>query len=136
MNDWKKLIRDLKKLEKFPAREVKEKVLLIEADKLSDQIQANAPASFIRKDILSIDKGNKYSSSVMVGIDYSQGANANLAYAFEYGTVERYTKAGYYRGMLQPAPFFRPVVDANRKQIVTNIIKGIGKIVENKLKQK
>lgn len=134
MNDWKKLIRDLKNLEKFPAREVKEKVLLIEADKLTDQLRFSAPAEFIRRDIAVIDKGQKYPLSVLVGIDYSDTANANLAYAFEYGTVERYTKAGYYRGMLQPAPFFRPVVDANRKQIVTNIIKGIGKIVENKLK--
>ena len=136
MNDFKKLVKDLQKIQKLPSREIKEKVLLIEGDKLSDQIRFAAPAEFIKRDIAAIDKGSKYPSSVMVGIDYSKGANANLAYAFEYGTVDRYTKAGYYRGMLKPAPFFRPVVDANRKQIVTNILKGISKIVENKLKQK
>jgi hypothetical protein len=134
VNDFKKLVKDLQKLEKMPVKEIKEKVLLREGDLLADQLKAAAPANFIRQDIMAIDKGSRYPSSIMVGIDYSSGARANLAYAFEYGSVDRYTKAGYFRGALKPSPFFRPVIDSNRKQIVTNIINGIGKIVEKKLK--
>ena len=87
----------------------------------------------IRDDIGVINKPNKYPRSIMVGLQYRKGANTNLAYAFEYGTVDRYTKAKKYRGRLQPGPWFRPVVDSMRSQIVTNIKNELSKIVLNKL---
>ena len=135
MNDFKKLARDLKKVGQIKTGEIRDKVLLIEADLLADQIKYNAPANFIRRDISVISRGAKYPLSVLVGLNYKSGSMAsNLAYAFEYGTIERYTKKGAYRGILAPKPFFRPVVDSNRSQIVTNIVKRLSKIVENKLK--
>lgn len=134
-DDLKKLAEDFKKAGIISPREVREKVLLIEADLLSDQIRAAAPADFIRRDIGVISKGSKYPLSVLVGLNYSSGSTAsNLAYAFEFGTVDRYTKRRKYRGKLTPAPFFRPTVDANRNIIVTNVINRLSKLVEKKLK--
>lgn len=135
-NDLKQLARDLKKAnDKLRYAEVREKVLLPEADKLNDQLRAAAPATFIRVGLGVISKPGRYPLSVAVGIDYSRKAfAANLAYGFEYGTVNRYTKNGQFRGRLKPTPFFRPTVDANRNQIVTNVINSLSKLVETKLK--
>lgn len=89
----------------------------------------------IRDDLGVIHKPNKYPRSIMVGLRYDKGAKTNLGYAFEYGTVERYTKKGQYRGKLPITPWFRPTVDRMRSQIVTNIKNEIAKIVQNKLKK-
>ena len=89
----------------------------------------------IRDDIGVISKPSKYPKSIMIGLQYRKGTNTNLAYAFEYGTVDRYTKKKQYRGKLQPGPWFRPTVDRMRGQIVTNIKNEITKIVQNKLKK-
>lgn len=89
----------------------------------------------IRDDIGVINKPTKYPRSIMVGLRYDKGARSNLAYAFEYGTVDRYTKKKQYRGKLQPGPWFRPTVDRLRPQIVTNIKKEIYNLVTNKLKK-
>ena len=42
------------------------------------------------------------------------GARSPLAHLFEFGTSDRYSKEGYYRGMLQPLPFLRPAWDAGK----------------------
>lgn len=135
-NDLKQLAKDLKKAnDKLRYAEIREKVLIPEADILNDQLRTAAPAEFIRVGLGVISKPGRYPLSVAVGIDYSKGAfAANLAYAFEYGTDDRYTKSGYFRGRLTPTPFFRPTVDANRNQIVTNVINRLSKLVETKLK--
>ena len=107
--------------------------LEIAASPLIDQLKLRAPMKIIRKDIGIISKPTKYPKSIMVGLRYTEGAKSNLAYAFEYGTVDRYTKKKQYRGKLQPGPWFRPTVDSMRNQIVTNIKNEISKIVLNKL---
>ena len=89
----------------------------------------------IRDDIGVISKPNKYPRSIMVGLRYQKGARTNLAYAFEYGTVDRYTKKKQYRGKLEPTPWFRPTLDRMRGQIVTNMKNELAKLVQNKLKK-
>ena len=135
-SDLNKLAADLRKFKgKITNNEIREMALLPAADLLNDQLRAAAPATFIRISLGVLSKPGTYPLSVAVGLNYASGSYAaNLAYAFEYGTIERYTKKGAYRGVLTPNPFFRPTVDSNRSQIVTNIVKRLSKIVENKLK--
>ena len=89
----------------------------------------------IRDDIGVISKPFKYPKSIMVGLRYRKGAISNLAYAFEYGTVDRYTKKKEFRGKLTPRPWFRPTVDSMRSKIVTDMRNELAKIVQNKLKK-
>jgi len=107
--------------------------LEISAAPLVNQLRLRAPMEIIRKDIGIISQPIKYPRSIMVGLRYTEGAKSNLAYAFEYGTVDRYTKAKQFRGKLQPGPWFRPTVDSMRSQIVTNMKNEMTKIVQNKL---
>ena len=71
----------------------------------------------------------------MVGLRYRKCAISNLGYAFEYGTVNRYTKKKEFRGKLTPSPWFRPTVDSMRSKIVTDMRNELAKIVQNKLKK-
>lgn len=130
------LAKDIAKLKtKLSSDEIRNKALIPTAQMLSSKLKSAAPATFIRASIGVISNPSKYPLSVAVGLKYDTGSDAaNLAYAFEYGTVDRYKKDGQYTGKMTPAPFFRPTVDANRSQIVTNVINAIAKIVENKLK--
>ena len=43
------------------------------------------------------------------------GASHSLAHLFEWGTAERYTKAGAYRGFIPPMPFMRQAWDSQKK---------------------
>ena len=108
--------------------------LEIAAAPLVDELKLRAPMKIIRDDLGVIHKPNKYPRSIMVGLRYDKGARTNLAYAFEYGTVDRYTKKDQYRGKLPITPWFRPTVDRMRGQIVTNIKKEIDNIVQNIIK--
>ena len=132
-NELRKLFRQLNRTALKPD-EIRH-ALEISAAPLIDQLKLRAPMQMIRKDIGVINKPNKYPRSIMVGLRYTEGAKSNLAYAFEYGTVDRYTKAKQYRGKLQPGPWFRPTVDSMRGQIVTNMKNEMTKIVQNKLKK-
>lgn len=109
--------------------------LEIAAAPLVDELKFRAPMKIIRDDIGIISKPTKYPRSIMVGLRYRKGAISNLAYAFEYGTVDRYTKKNQYRGKLQPSPWFRPTVDRMKGQIVTNMKNEVAKLVQNKLKK-
>jgi hypothetical protein len=109
--------------------------LEISAAPLVNELKLRAPMKIIRDDIGIISKPTKYPRSIMVGLRYLKGANTNLGYAFEYGTVDRYTKKGKYTGKLKPTPWFRPTVDRMRAQIVTNMKNEMLKIVQNKLKK-
>lgn len=130
------LIRLLKQLNRvaLKPKEITD-ALQIAATPFIDQLKFRAPMKIIRDDIGVIHKPNKYPRSIMVGLRYEKGARTNLGYAFEYGTVDRYTKKGQYRGKLQPTPWFRPTVDRMRPQIVTDMKLELTKIVQNKLKK-
>jgi hypothetical protein len=134
-SDLNKLAADLRKFKgKITNNEIREMALLPAADLLNDQLRAAAPATFIRISLGVLSKPGKYPLSVAVGLNYASGSYAaNLAYGFEYGTVDRYHKSGKFTGRLTPAPWFRPTVDANRNQIVTNVINAMSKLVEKKL---
>lgn len=109
--------------------------LEIAAAPLVNELKLRAPMKIIRDDIGVISKPLKYPRSIMVGLRYEKGARTNLGYAFEYGTVDRYTKRGQYRGKLEPTPWFRPTVDRLHGQIVTNMKNEVAKLVQNKLKK-
>lgn len=109
--------------------------LELAAQPLIDELKLRAPMKIIRDDIGVINKPNKYPRSIMVGLRYTKGARSNLAYAFEYGTEDRYTKKKQFRGRMQPGPWFRPTVDRMRSQIVTNMKNELSKIVLNKFKK-
>jgi hypothetical protein len=108
--------------------------LEISASPLVDELKYKAPMKIIRDDIGIISKPSKYPQSILVGLKYTKGAISNLAYAFEYGTEDRYTKKKFFRGRLQPGPWFRPTVDGMKAEIVTSIKNELAKIVESKLK--
>lgn len=110
-------------------------ILEIAAGPFINELKLRAPMKIIRDDIGVISKPNKYPRSIMVGLRYQKGARTNLAYAFEYGTVDRYTKKKQYRGKLEPTPWFRPTLDSMRGQIVTNMKNELAKLVQNKLKK-
>ena len=110
-------------------------ILEISVGPFVNELKFRAPMKIIRDDIGIISKPTKYPRSIMVGLQYKKGARTNLSYAFEYGTVERYTKKKQYRGKLQPTPWFRPTLDTMRAQIVTNMKNELAKLVQNKLKQ-
>nr|MDA3835852.1 hypothetical protein [Spirochaetales bacterium] len=42
------------------------------------------------------------------------GAAHYLAHLFEFGTAERYTKSGAYRGFIAPMPFLRQAWDSKK----------------------
>lgn len=109
--------------------------LEISAAPLVNELKLRAPMKIIRDDIGIISNPTKYPRSIMIGLRYNKGGISNLAYAFEYGTVDRYTKKKQYRGKLQPGAWFRPTVDRMRGQIVTNMKNEMTKIVQNKLKK-
>lgn len=129
----KSLLRQLNRAALKPA-EVRQ-ALEIAAGPLANQLKLVAPMQIIRDDIGVISKPLKYPKSIMVGLRYRKGAISNLAYAFEYGTVDRYTKKKEFRGKLQPRPWFRPTVDSMRGKIVTDMRNELAKIVQNKLKK-
>ena len=43
------------------------------------------------------------------------GSSHPLAHLFEFGTAERYTKSGAYRGYIPPMPFLRQAWDSKKK---------------------
>jgi hypothetical protein len=131
--DLRALFRQLNRL--VPRGKEIIQTLEIAAAPLVDELKLRAPMKIIRDDIGVISKPLKYPRSIMVGLKYRRGAISNLAYAFEYGTVDRYTKKNQYRGKLQPTPWFRPTVDRMRSEIVTNMKNEVAKLVQNKLKK-
>jgi hypothetical protein len=131
--DLRDLLKKLNRAALKPA-EVRQ-ALEIAAGPLADQLKFAAPMQIIRDDIGVISKPFKYPKSIMVGLRYRKGAISNLGYAFEYGTVDRYTKKKEFRGKLTPRPWFRPTVDSMRSKIVTDMRNELAKIVQNKLKK-
>lgn len=132
-SDLKRLIRQLNRAAIKPADA--RQALEVAAAPLVDQLKLVAPMKIIRDDLGVISKPFKYPKSIMVGLRYRKGAISNLAYAFEYGTVDRYTKKNKYTGKLRPTPWFRPTVDTMRSKIVTDMRNELAKIVQNKLKK-
>lgn len=59
--------------------------------------------------------------NVLVVVDAEKAPEAN---AVEYGTGERYTRLGAYRGSMPAHPFFRPTVRVERPRTVENISAG------------
>lgn len=53
--------------------------------------------------------------TVYAGPSTPQGAHGHL---IEFGTADRYTKTGAYRGRVAPEPFLRPAWDANEFKVL------------------
>jgi hypothetical protein len=138
--DTRELQKQMLKLSKdaISDKEIQD-ILRSSAEPLVLALRLKAPMEMIRQDIGIVANPSKYPRAIMVGLSYDKGPATNLGYAFEYGTVERYTKhkdkASGYRGRLEPKPWFRPTLDTLGPKIVTDITNKLAKLVENKLKK-
>jgi hypothetical protein len=57
--------------------------------------------------------------NTFVGPNYKKGGQ--LAYIFEYGTVDRYKKTGQHTGIMDKKPFIKPAYNATRIQVFSNL---------------
>ena len=57
--------------------------------------------------------------NTFVGPNYKKGGE--LAYIFEYGTVDRYKKTGQHTGMIDKKPYIKPAYNATRIQVFGNL---------------
>jgi HK97 gp10 family phage protein len=113
-------------LEKLPTMSMKKgvvrKALKKAAMPIKDRAQENARGiPMDNKDIVeSIKVGTSLKRSQRGRQDRSRvtayvGSSHPLAHLFEFGTAERYTKKGAYRGYIQPMPFLRQAWDSQKK---------------------
>jgi len=62
------------------------------------------------------------------------GSSHPLAHLFEFGTSERYTKSGAYRGYIPPMPFMRQAWDSQKKVSLDLLKQEIWKALEKAAK--
>lgn len=97
---------------------------------LTDMI-SNAPAERLSKSIDIFEPTN--GKSTFAGPNYKKGGQ--LAWIFEYGTVDRFKKDGSYTGQMDAKPFVRPAY-RRQKTIVLSILKReFEKEIDKKLNQ-
>lgn len=85
---------------------------------LIDEANANKPSTLPGDSVRASTRrrrGQSYGPGMaFVNIVYAHP----LAHLFEFGTVERYTKGGAYRGVMTARPHVRPAYDANSQKVV------------------
>ena len=62
------------------------------------------------------------------------GSSHPLSHLFEFGTAERYTKSGAYRGYIPPMPFMRQAWDSKKKIALDRIGEELWKALEKAAK--
>jgi len=62
------------------------------------------------------------------------GSSHPLSHLFEFGTAERYTKSGAYRGYIPPTPFMRQAWDSKKKIALDRIGEELWKALEKAAK--
>lgn len=104
-------------------------------DMVYNQVVANANTSITQRG------SNKYGLTISDGIGksvYKGGTGAStyvsrkgnyILYFIAKGTKDRYTKKKYYRGKLEPNPFFKNAVDTQVNNVVNYINDEITKII-------
>jgi len=113
-------------LEQLPTLSMKKTVVRNALKKASlpikEAAQANAQSLPMRAAKLadSIKIGTSVKKSQRGRVDRSRvtvyvGSSHPLAHLFEFGTAERFTKTGAYRGYIPPMPFMRTAFDSQKK---------------------
>lgn len=104
-------------------------------DMIYNQVVANANTSITQRG------SNKYGLTISDGIGksvYKGGTGAStyvsrkgnyILYFLAKGTKDRYTKKKYYRGKIEPNPFFKSAVDAQISNVVNYIENEITNII-------
>jgi len=62
------------------------------------------------------------------------GSSHPLSHLFEFGTAERFTKAGAARGYIPPMPFLRQAWDSNKKIALSRLKEELWKALEKSAK--
>jgi len=108
---------------------------------VKEAAQANAQSlPFDSKSIAdSIKIGTSVKRSQRGWVDRSRvtvyvGSSNRLASIFEWGTAERYTKSGAYRGYIPPLPFMRQAWDSNKKIALDRIREELWKALQKAAK--
>lgn len=63
------------------------------------------------------------------------GEQSPLAHLFEFGTADRYTESGAFRGRMQPQPFMRPAWEKNKRLVLRKFSNEFGIEIEKAAKR-
>ena len=128
------LQRDLNKLASALSPKELQPILQVEAGQFARKLSAVppplGPTGNLRRGVQAwspkITKNHPYAMA-RAGVKYKIAPHVHLV---EYGTAERYTKSGAYRGSGRPAHFIWPLVERELPGILNRIIERIWDIIE------
>jgi replication-associated recombination protein RarA len=130
------LVKRLKAVEKISVQEVQKAIAPISVE-MANKLKAASPTPAIANAIGIVHETSKYPQAMYIGVLNSHKHGAQLAYIFEYGTVDRNYKnknnQQHRTGAIAPQFYFRNTVLSNQNQLATKLEKNISKLVENKL---
>ncbi len=136
LKEFDKFVKDLKKAGRISDREVQSAITPVAAE-MSLKLKAAAPTQAISNAIGAIHQKAQYPRSIYIGVLNARKHGAQLAWIFEYGTVERSYKdktgLPHKTGRIQPTFFFRNTVLANENKLATDLMNNLLKIVQNKI---
>lgn len=128
------LQRDLNKLAEALSPKELQPILKVEADQFARKLSAVppplGPTGNLRRGVQAwspkITKKHPYAMA-RAGVKYKIAPHVHLV---EYGTKERYTKTGAYRGYAPARPFIMPLADREMPGMLKRIIERIWGIIE------
>ena len=111
-------------------KEVRRRAQKIAAAPLLEDMIQNAPTSRLSAsvDIYEPPKGH----FTFTGPNYKKGGQ--LAWIFEYGTVDRFKKKGSYTGQMDAKPFVRPAYRRHKNTVLMILEREFEKEIQNKIK--
>jgi hypothetical protein len=128
------LQRDLNKLAEALSPKELQPILKVEAGQFARKLSAVppplGPTGNLRKGVQAwspkITKNHPYAMA-RAGVKYKVAPHVHLV---EYGTAERYTKTGAYRGAARPANFIWPLAEAEMPGMLKRVIEAIWNVIE------
>jgi len=96
-------------------KDLRRKMQKAAAEPLIDDMYYRSPSKGLADSIEIFEPPR--GKNTFVGPNYKKGGE--LAYIFEYGTVDRYKKTGQQTGMMDKKPFIRPAYNAARLAVLT-----------------
>ena len=100
------------------------------AQKLSFDSESIAESIKISRSLKKSQRGRADRSRVSMYI----GSTHPLAHLFEFGTAERVTKSGAYRGYIPPNPFMRQAWESKKKSALDRLGEELWKALEKSAK--
>jgi HK97 gp10 family phage protein len=109
-------------------KEVRRKAQRKAAAPLVEDMIVNAPSRRLSDsvDIYEPPRG----SSTFTGPNYKKGGQ--LAWIFEYGTVDRFKKSGAYTGQMDAKPFIKPAYRRQKTKVLSILKDEFEKEIQNK----